>query len=71
VKEEFLRRGQFQVGNCQEIRFWEDIWINGLSLKEKFPNLYSVVRRKNALITDVLLSHPGFRDTRPGREHKH
>lgn len=44
VKEEFLMGGQFQVGDGQEVRFWEDNWINGLPLSDQFPNLYNIVR---------------------------
>jgi hypothetical protein len=32
IKEEFFRRGSFLVGNGEDTRFWEDVWLGNMSL---------------------------------------
>jgi hypothetical protein len=39
VKEDFLARGKFKVGNGMNTRFWEDSWLGDKPLAEKYPNL--------------------------------
>ena len=56
VKDEFLGLGTFEVGAGNQTRFWEDIWTNNKPLKEQFPSLYNIVRRKNSLVSDVIRS---------------
>uniref|UniRef100_A0A803PW65 Uncharacterized protein n=1 Tax=Cannabis sativa TaxID=3483 RepID=A0A803PW65_CANSA len=35
--DEYGQLVKFKVGNGANIRFWEDVWIGGSSLKEQFP----------------------------------
>jgi hypothetical protein len=36
------------------IRFWEDSWLSATTLKEQYPNLYNIVRRKVATSAEIL-----------------
>jgi hypothetical protein len=36
VKEEFFNMGSFMVGNSEDTRFWEDVWLGNLSLAEQY-----------------------------------
>ena len=58
VKPEFLRWGKFKLGNGSAIRFCEDTWLGNEPLKNQYPALYNVVRKKSALISSVLTSIP-------------
>ena len=58
VKDQFLGLGTFQLNNGKKIRFWEDVWIGNMSLKDKYPTLYNLVRRKNATVASVFSSIP-------------
>jgi hypothetical protein len=41
------------LGNGASTRFWLDIWIGNLSLKERFPRLFSISNQKDALVADT------------------
>jgi hypothetical protein len=58
VKEDFFSRGSFKIGNGQTAPFWEDTWLANHPLAKQYPSLYSVVRRKNVLVHDVLSAAP-------------
>ena len=58
VKEVFLRLGQFHLGDGSQIRFWEDTWLRGKYLKNRYPILYNIARRKNDTVNVVLSSAP-------------
>jgi hypothetical protein len=58
VKDEFFSRGSFWVGNGQQVRFWEDTWLGDAPLASQYPSLYNIVRRKNVLVSDVLINTP-------------
>jgi hypothetical protein len=47
VKDTFLDMGSSIVNNGKQIMFWEDKWLGNLAFKEKYPSLYSIVRRKS------------------------
>jgi hypothetical protein len=46
----------FRVGNGSHIRFWLDVWCREVNLKSSFPELYVIVRDKEALVLDYLES---------------
>jgi hypothetical protein len=50
--------GSSKVGNGQNTRFWEDIWLGDQPLAKQYPSLYNIVRRRNVLVSDVLTSNP-------------
>jgi hypothetical protein len=58
VKSEFFHRGSFAVGDGQSTRFWEDTWQGQIPLSEQYPTLYTIVRRRNVLVSDVLANNP-------------
>ncbi|WVZ95944.1 hypothetical protein U9M48_041644 [Paspalum notatum var. saurae] len=58
VKDEFLNLGSFIVKNGTQVRFWEDIWLEGVALKHQFPSLFNIVRKKQATVAEVLGSSP-------------
>jgi hypothetical protein len=64
VKDDFFMRGSMVVGNGQNTRFWEDIWLGDRSLSEQYPSLYRVANYVNVSVSHVLSSAPiniGFR----------
>jgi hypothetical protein len=58
VKEDFLSRGSFAVGNGEDTRFWEDTWLGNKSLAQQYPSLYNIVHRKNVSVSNVLNQTP-------------
>jgi hypothetical protein len=54
VKDEFVKRGSFIIGDGLGTRFWEDVWLGNSSLAYQYPILYNIVRNKNVLVADVL-----------------
>ncbi|KAJ9548768.1 hypothetical protein OSB04_021311 [Centaurea solstitialis] len=40
------------VGNGCSTKFWEDRWVGGEVLKERFPRLYNIESSKGALVSD-------------------
>ena len=53
VKDTFLNHGSFHLNNSNQIRFWEDKWIGNHTLREQYPNLYNIVRKKHATVVDI------------------
>jgi hypothetical protein len=58
IKDEFLNMGSFNLQDGKGIRFWEDTWLRNISLKEQYPNLSNIVRRKNATVAEIFSSRP-------------
>jgi hypothetical protein len=58
VKDQFLQCGRFKVNRGTEVSFWEDSWAGVQPLKLAYPNLYHLVRKKNATVDDVLSTTP-------------
>jgi hypothetical protein len=48
IKNDHLSIGRFHLQDGKEIRFWEDTWLGNTSLRVQYPNLFNIVRRKNA-----------------------
>ncbi|XP_034223761.1 THO complex subunit 1 isoform X2 [Prunus dulcis] len=48
---------RFSVGNGEKIRFWEDLWLKEGILKDLFPRLSSLSRRKNQSIACFANNH--------------
>jgi hypothetical protein len=53
VKEDSLCRGSFTVGNGQDTRFSEDVWLGNKSLAEQYPALYNIVQQKQVFVANV------------------
>ncbi|WVZ75254.1 hypothetical protein U9M48_023328 [Paspalum notatum var. saurae] len=54
VKQNFLRFGTFKIKNGSQVRFWEDAWFEGQGLKDRYPGLYSIARKKFITIAEAL-----------------
>jgi len=70
VKDTFLSFGSFKVKDGTHTRFWVDTWLGNQALKDKFPGLFNIVRRKQDYVAKVLSSIPlniSFRRNLVGR----
>ncbi|GKB77897.1 RNA-directed DNA polymerase, eukaryota, reverse transcriptase zinc-binding domain protein [Tanacetum coccineum] len=47
----FIRK---KVGNREDTLFWEDIWLDGVILKQKYPRLYALELDKRVTVVDKL-----------------
>ena len=43
-----------KIKDGSQVRFWEDIWLGNRSLRDKYPQLYNIVRKKQDTVADVL-----------------
>jgi hypothetical protein len=41
------------MGNSEQTRFWEDVWIGNSSLCTRFPRLFSVSQQQEASVASV------------------
>jgi hypothetical protein len=46
----------FILYDGRQIRFWEDSWLGTTPLNIQYPNLYNIVRRKDATIAEIFSS---------------
>ena len=46
VKDVFMDFGSFKVLDGSQTRFWIDTWLGNKPLKDRFPSLFNIVRRK-------------------------
>ena len=51
--EDFKVRTRFRVKSGNRVKFWKDRWRTDLSLRDAFPNLFSITSFKNAQVVDV------------------
>jgi uncharacterized membrane protein len=58
VKESFLSLGHFQLKNSGNIHFWEDRWLENFTLRQQYPSLYAITRRRNVSVASVFCSIP-------------
>jgi hypothetical protein len=58
VKHKFLDFIRFRVNNGTNTRFWEDRWVGNFKLKDRFPSLYNLTRKKGSSVAYVSRSVP-------------
>lgn len=58
IKDTFLGLGSFKIKDGSQTRFWCDTWLGNKPLKDRFPSLFNIVRRKNDSVAKVLSSSP-------------
>jgi hypothetical protein len=46
------------VPDGAQTRFWEDLWVGNEPLMKSFPSLYSIARKKNVTVAQVLSTVP-------------
>jgi hypothetical protein len=57
-KKFFFPHGTFSINDGSQIRFWEDIWLDNVPLRDEYPALYSIIRYKNDTIAKVMATSP-------------
>jgi hypothetical protein len=70
VKDSFMSFGSFRVKDRSQTHFWMDTWLGNQSLKDKFPSLFNIMRRKQDSVATVLALVPlniSFRSNLVGR----
>jgi hypothetical protein len=50
--------GLFKVKDGSQTRFWIDNWLENKPLKDRFPALFNIGRRKQDSVQQVLSSSP-------------
>jgi hypothetical protein len=58
VKDSFLNLSRFQLSNGQNVRFWEDKWLDNRTLKELYPTLFAIIRKKHISAVSVFSTIP-------------
>jgi hypothetical protein len=58
VKDSFLNLGYFQLGNGHNVRFWEDRWLGNSTLKELYPTLFVITRKKHISVISIFSTVP-------------
>jgi hypothetical protein len=58
IKDQLLSMGSFKVQDGKQVRFWKDKWLGANALKDEYPNLYNIVRRKNATVANIFRTRP-------------
>ena len=54
IKDNFMELGHFNVKDGTQTRFWVDTWLGNKPLKDRFPVLFNIVRRKQDYVAQVL-----------------
>jgi hypothetical protein len=54
VKNDFLKFGTFTIKDGSQIRFWEDKWLVNMPLRDQYPQLYNIARKKQDTVAEVL-----------------
>jgi len=58
VKDIFMGFGSFKVKDGSQSQFWFDTWVGNKPLKDIFPALFNIVRRKQDSVAQVHSSSP-------------
>ena len=54
VKRDFLRFGTFIINDGSQVTFWKDTWLGNSPLRDQYPQLYNIVKKKQDTVADVL-----------------
>jgi hypothetical protein len=58
VKESFLSLGHFQLNISRNIWFSEDKWLGNFTLRQQYPSLYAITRRRNVSVASLFCTIP-------------
>jgi hypothetical protein len=61
IKDSFMDFGSFKVKDGSQNIFWIDNWLGNKPLKDKFPSLFNIVRRKQDSVAQVAPLNISFR----------
>ena len=50
----FFKIGTFIINDGSQVRFREDTWLGNSPLRDQYPQLYNIVRKKQDTLADVL-----------------
>ena len=50
----FFKFGTFKIKDGSQVKFWEDSWLGNSPLRDQYPQLYNIVRKKHDTVADVL-----------------
>ena len=53
VKQTFLNYGSFQLNDGNQIGFWDDKWLGNRTVREQYPALFNIVRKKHTTVASV------------------
>ena len=53
-KMRFLKFGTFIIRDGSQVRLCEDTWLGNSPLRDQYPQLYNIVRKKQDTVTDIL-----------------
>ena len=56
--------GTFKVGTDKNCRFWQDSWLNDVSLKIYYEDLYKMVKNTECSVAKCWVEHDWFIDFR-------
>jgi hypothetical protein len=54
VKDDLFMRGSMPVGNGQNTRFWEDMYLRDIPLCEQYPSLYRIVNHVGVSVANIM-----------------
>ena len=58
VKEKFFKFGSFGIGDGQQTRFWQDVWLGDTTLANEYPSLFAIALHKDFTVASVFGSMP-------------
>jgi hypothetical protein len=58
IKNNFFKRGYFEVGDELKVRFWGELWLGDTSCVHQYPSSYNIVQWKNILVENALAETP-------------
>jgi len=44
---------KWSLSDGSKVRFWEDMWVEDDSLRDKFPKLYTISQCKDCVVSDL------------------
>jgi hypothetical protein len=57
-KANLFSLGSFLIKDGSQVRFWEDTWLDGTSLRDQYPSLFNIVRHKSITIAEAMSAFP-------------
>jgi hypothetical protein len=58
IKDVVLANGSFNIKDGTSTRFWDDTWVGGKPFKDRYPNLYNIVRDPHASVAKIMGTNP-------------